>query len=52
MEQSQRRAEMFAPIRERVANGIAHRLDDKNSLQLALACSMRDPEDVVGFLFP
>jgi len=52
MEQSQRRAEIFAPIRQRVASSVAHRLDDKSALQLALACAMRDPEEVVGFLFP
>lgn len=52
MEQSQRRTEAFAPIRERVAANVAHRLDDKGALQLALACTMREPEDVVGFLFP
>lgn len=52
MELSQRRQEVLAPLRERVSRVVPQRLDDKSSLQLAIACAMREPEDIVGFLFP
>ena len=51
MEHSQRRTEALGPIRERVARAVGLRLDDKACVQMALACAMRDPEDIVGFLF-
>lgn len=52
MEQSQRRTESFANVKHRITRLFAHRLDDKQVLQLAVACAMREPDDVVGFLFP
>ena len=52
MEQSQRRTETFAPIKQRIAKNVAHRLDDRATLQLSIACAMREPEDVLGLLFP
>lgn len=51
MEQSSRRAAVFAPLRERVAAVVTQKLDDAGALQLALACALRDPEAVVGFMF-
>lgn len=51
MEQSSRRAEAFSPVRERVAQGVNQRLDDKTSLQLAIASAMRSPDEVIGFMF-
>lgn len=52
MEQSQRRTEALTPLKERVARVAGTRLDDRLSLQLALACAMRDPEDLVQFIAP
>lgn len=52
MEQSRRRAEAFTPIRERIASAVPHRLDDKEMMQLAIACAMRESDDLLGFLFP
>tara|TARA_B110000858_G_scaffold102713_1_gene117787 strand:+ start:49 stop:615 length:567 start_codon:yes stop_codon:yes gene_type:complete len=52
MDQSRSRADVFALIRQRVASVVPQRLDDKNVLQLALVCGMRENEAVVGMLFP
>tara|TARA_Y100000389_G_scaffold62579_1_gene58618 strand:+ start:5377 stop:5943 length:567 start_codon:yes stop_codon:yes gene_type:complete len=52
MEQSQQRTTTFAPIKERVAKTVAQRLDDKQILQMAIACSMREADDVLGLMFP
>jgi len=52
MEQSQRRTEVLGPLRERVAKAVGSRLDDKLALQLALACAMREADDLVEFLAP
>ena len=52
MEQSQRRTEVMGPLRDRVAKAVGARLDDKLSLQLALACAMREPDDLVQFIAP
>ena len=51
MEQSQLRTAAYAMIKERVSKTVAQRLDDKQILQLAIACGMRDAEDVLGLLF-
>lgn len=51
MEQSQLRTAAYAVIKERVCKTVAQRLDDKQILQLAIACGMRDAEDVLGLLF-
>lgn len=52
MQQGQKRAEFLAPLKARVANHIGTRVTDESAVQLALACAMRDREDLVGFLFP
>ena len=52
MEASQIRTAVFASIKDRVSKLVAHRLDEKQVLQLSLACAMREPEDVLGLLFP
>ena len=52
MEQSQQRTATFGPVKERVAKMVAQRLDDRQVLQMAIACAMRDPGDVLGLLFP
>jgi hypothetical protein len=52
MEQSQRRTAVIAAVRKRVLGLIAHRLDDRGVLQIALASALRDPEDLIGMLFP
>jgi hypothetical protein len=52
MEQSQIRTGALGIIKERVAKTVAQRLDDKQVLQLAIACGMREAEDVLGLLFP
>jgi hypothetical protein len=52
MEQSQQRTATFAPIKERIARTVSQRLDDKQILQLAIASAMREPDDVLGLLFP
>ena len=41
MEQSQIRTGALGIIKERVAKTVAQRLDDKQVLQLAIACGMR-----------
>ena len=51
MEHSQKRTEALAPMRERVTRAVGLRLDDKACIQMALACAIRAPDDVVGFLF-
>jgi len=50
MQNGQRRAELLAPLRARVTQHIGSRVDDEVALQLAIACAMRDREDLVGFL--
>lgn len=52
MEQSQQRTFVLAALKERVAKIATHRLDDRQVLQMAIACSMREPADVLGMLFP
>ena len=52
MEQSQRRTEVLGPLKARVATAIGARLDDRILLQLALACAMREPDELVEFLAP
>lgn len=52
MEQSQRRTEALGPLKERVAQAVGSRLDDKLALQLALACAMREPNELVEFIAP
>jgi len=52
MEQSQMRTAAFGLIKERVAKTVAQRLDEKQMLQLAITCAMREAEDVLGLLFP
>ena len=51
MEHTQRRSEALGPIRDRVARAVGLRLEDRACLQMAIACGMRFPDDVVGFLF-
>lgn len=51
MDLSRARAEIMAPIKQRVSRLVAQRLDDKAVLQLVLACSLREPEDLLGFMF-
>lgn len=51
MEASQRRTEVLGPMRERMCKAVCARLDDKQAVQMALACAMREPEDLIGFLF-
>ena len=38
-------------VQSRVFRVIGHALSGPEALQLAMVCSMRDPEDVLGFLF-
>lgn len=52
MQRGHARAEILGPLKARVALHIGTRVDDESALQLALACAMRDREDLVGFLFP
>ena len=51
MEASQRRTQALARIKERVGKTIPHRLDDRQTLQLAIASSMRESAEILGFLF-
>jgi hypothetical protein len=52
MEQSQRRAEVLAPLRDRVSLAVNTRLDDRVALQMALVCALRQPDDMLEFMFP
>lgn len=52
MEQSQLRTAAFGLIKDRVTKTVAQRLDEKQVLQLAITCAMREAEDVLGLLFP
>lgn len=52
MEQSQLRTETFVTIKKRILKYFVYQLDDKQVLQLAIACSMREAQDVIGFMFP
>lgn len=52
MDASHQRTTTFGPVKERVSKMVAHRLDDRATLQLAIACAMREPDDVLGLLFP
>lgn len=46
------RAEIIVAVRDRVNKHVSGRLNDREALQIAIAASLRDPEDVVGFLLP
>ena len=52
MQQSQRRIEVLGPLKERACKAAGSRLEDKLALQLAIACSMRETEDLVEFIAP
>ncbi len=50
MQSTQKRTEILGPLKARVTRLVGSRVDDDSALQLALACAMRDGEDLVGFL--
>ena len=52
MQQSQRRTEALGPLKDRVARVAGTRLHDKLALQIAIACAMREPDELVDFLAP
>lgn len=52
MQTATSRAAVILALRERVGTHVATRLSDKEAVQVALAASMRDSEDVIGFLLP
>ena len=52
MEQSKRRTKVMAGLRERILGLVTHKLDDRGVLQLAISSAMREPDDLVGMLFP
>jgi hypothetical protein len=45
-----RKAAAQAAIKQRVSNRISSSLDDKESVAIAMACAMRQPDSVVHFL--
>lgn len=52
MDVSKRRADALAGIRERASLAMCSKVDDKQALQVAMSCAMREPEDLIGFLLP
>lgn len=52
MQTSQVRAEVIVQLRARANKHVATRLSEREAVQLALASSMRDPDEVIGFLMP
>lgn len=52
MEHSQRRTEVLTPLKARVCKAAGSRLDDKLALQLAIACAMRESDDLIDFIAP
>jgi hypothetical protein len=52
MQASQRRTEVLGPLRARACKAAGSKLDDKLALQLAIACAMREADDVVEFIAP
>lgn len=52
MEVSKRRAEALVGLRERTTLAMCGRVEDRVALQVALACAMREPVELVGFLLP
>ena len=46
------KAGLATALRTRVCDALGQRLDNCKILQMAIACSFRDPEDLLGMLFP
>jgi len=52
MQSATARAAVLVALKGRVNTHVSGRLGDLECVQLAIAASMRDPDDVVGFLIP
>ena len=52
MQRATARATIIVALRERVNTHVAGHLGDQECVHIAIAASMRDPDDVVGFLIP